>query len=929
MTEQTKPPQPDLKTSINLPKTDFGMKANLAELEPKLLARWEEMKIYARIRENREGAEKYILHDGPPYASGEVHIGTGMNKILKDIVVKYKTMKGFDAPYVPGWDCHGLPIEQKVQDQMLKEKASWPKPEIRRRSEEFARKHIDGHRAQFKALGIFGRWEKPYLTLNPEYEAGVIDVFGSLVEKGYVYRKLKPIHWCSADRTALAEAEMEYAKRTDPSVYLRFQLKGDGGKGLLVWTTTPWTLFGNVAVAVHADEDYALVEYTREGRLESSWVAAPLRETVLEKIGATGGRVLETRKGAALEGLEYERPFSEPAITRAASVVTAPYVSMTDGTGLVHTAPRHGREDYETSLRYNLPIVSPVDPGGKFTSEVPEAFRGLWCLKANDAIVERLKAEGVVVSASKFEHDYPHCWRCHGPLIFRATEQWFIAIDHESLRARALEAVRKDVKWFPEHGLARIEGMLKDRPDWCVSRQRAWGIPIPAFYCEGCNEALMTKASCDRVRDIFRREGANAWYAKDAAELLGDGDFQCAKCGGKAFRKEDDIFDVWFESGSSWHSVVDEERELTYPSDLYLEGSDQHRGWFQLSLIPALACTGKPPFKNVDTHAFVIIAPGEKMSKSKGNYVSLADGLKQYSGDILRYFFASVDHHDDIMVSTALIDKARDGYRKIRNTFKYLLGNLHDWPEAHPEAEPDEIDRWIEARLEAVRRDVEAAYEEFRFHRVHRLIYEFCAVDLSTIYFEAVRDRLYCEAAGDPRRRATQNMLGKILSTLVRLLAPILVYTTEEVWDAMKAAPWGRGWLMESVHLSTWPTPNLDVDETILERWTTILAVREEAYKALEPLRKEKTVGEPTDAVLEIEAPGRLPIDIGHLTELLVVAGIELKEGPAIKVTARRSPHPKCERCWVLRPTSKARPAAGGATLCERCARVLGAAADA
>ncbi|HVY60704.1 MAG TPA: isoleucine--tRNA ligase, partial [Planctomycetota bacterium] len=889
---------------------------------------------YGQVRAARAGAEKYTLHDGPPYASGELHIGTGMNKILKDIVVKYKTMRGYDAPFIPGWDCHGLPIEQKVQDEMLKKKEQWPKPEIRRRSEEFARKHIEGHRKQFKALGILGRWAEPYLTLNPKYEAGVIDVFGRLVEKGYVYRKRKPIHWCAADQTALAEAELEYAERSDPSVYLRFKLER-GGFGLLVWTTTPWTLFGNVAVAVHPDEDYDLVEYARGEKREASYVASALRERVLAKIGASEAKVLSTTKGAKLEGLVYERPFLKPEIERAASVVTAPYVSMTDGTGLVHTAPGHGREDYETALRVGLPVVSPVDTAGKFTDEVPFEYRGQFVLKANDLVVENLRNEGILLHAEKIQHSYPHCWRCRGPLIFRATAQWFVGIDHEekpgagTLRARALETVRKDVKWFPDYGLSRIEGMLRDRPDWCVSRQRAWGIPIPAFYCEGCDEPLLTKKSCDRIRDLFGKEGANAWYTKSVAELLGEG-FTCAKCGKAEFRKEDDIFDVWFESGSSWHSVIDVEPELHYPADLYLEGSDQHRGWFQLSLIPALGATGRAPFKSVDTHGFVVDDKGEKMSKSRGNYLSLEDGLKRYSGDILRLFFSSIDYWEDVRVSPALIEKMRDTYRKIRNTFKYLLGNLHDWPESAPDAEPDEIDRWALAALERVRKEVEQAYEELRFHKVYRAIHDFCAVELSTIYFEAVRDRLYCERPDDPRRRATQNALGTILSTLVRLLAPICVYTCEEIWDQMRAAPWGKGWLTESVHLAAWPKENSDAEEADWKRGEALLKVREEVYKAIEPLRKEKTIGEPTDAVVEVEAEGETlktleALGGAKLAELLVVADASVKPGAALKASVKRSPHPKCERCWVLRPSVKARPEAGGASLCDRCASVVAA----
>jgi isoleucyl-tRNA synthetase len=931
----------DLKKTINLPRTDFGMKANLAELEPRILARWEKERLYEKLRAARAGAPKYVLHDGPPYASGELHIGTGMNKILKDIVLKYKALRGFDVPYIPGWDCHGLPIERKALDEMQKAKEQWEKPKLRVKSEEFARRHIEGHRRQFKALGILGRWEEPYLTLDPKYEAAVIDLFGQLVEKGYVYRRRKPIHWCSVDQTALAEAELEYRERSDPSVTLRFpaafrtEAKADRGHGLLVWTTTPWTLFGNVAVAVNADADYDLVRYERAGASEISVVASALRARVLEKIGASGAEVLRTVRGKDLEGLSYTRPFALPRIPHEAGerpgggrVVTAPYVSLEDGTGLVHTAPGHGREDYETALREGLAVLSPVDAAGRLTDEVPERFRGQWVLKANEAIVEDLRERGILLHAEEIRHSYPHCWRCRGPLIFRATEQWFVSVDHDRLRERTLAAVRENVRWVPDWGEARIESMIRERPDWCISRQRAWGIPIPAFYCERCGEPLVTRTTCDRVRDIFAKEGANAWFLKSAEELLGPG-FHCGTCGGTKFRKEDDIFDVWFESGSSWHAVIDQEPDLRYPADLYLEGSDQHRGWFQLSMLPAMAARGEPPFKTVVTHGFMVDEKGQKMSKSLGNYISLEEGLERFSGDILRLYFSSIDYGNDVVCSVALIEKMRDTYRKIRNTFKYMLGNLHDAVPGPVELEP--IDRWALARVCAVRREVEQAYEEFRFHRVYRAIHDLCAVELSTIYFEAARDRLYCERPDDPRRRAAQFVLASALDTLVRLLAPILAFTMEEVWEHMRAAPWGRE-REESVHLARWPSDDLaEIAKSVdLDAWGRLLALREKVYQAIEPLRKEKAVGEPTDALVTIECERALlkplePKVEAGLAELFVVAGVELRPGAPggePRVEVRRSPHEKCARCWVRRPSVRPREALG-ATLCERCAGVL------
>jgi isoleucyl-tRNA synthetase len=968
----------ELKKTINLPKTDFGMKANLAELEPRMLARWDAERLYERLREARQSGPKYVLHDGPPYASGELHIGTGMNKILKDIVLKYKALRGFDVPYVPGWDCHGLPIERRALEEMQEKKERWDKPQIRARSEAFARKHIEGHRRQFRALGILGRWQDPYLTLTPRYEAAVIDLFGMLVEKGYVYRRRKAIHWCGQDQTALAEAELEYEERRDPSIYVRFPLasareaqarleiageKADRGYGLLVWTTTPWTLFGNAAVAIAAEAEYDVVRYRWEGASEISIVARALREKVLAKIGADAAEVLATVKGHALEGLHYTPPFHYPraALVSAAlagrtaagsrepaeeptavivpplawSIVEASFVSMEDGTGLVHIAPGHGREDNELGVQLGLPVLSPVDAAGRLTAEVPEKFRARAVLEANADIVEDLRARGILRKKEEIAHSYPHCWRCKKPVIFRATEQWFIGVDHEGLRGRLLEAISQRVRWVPDWSETRISSMVEERPDWCISRQRAWGIPIPAFYCERCEEPLVTKATCDRVRDVFAKEGANAWFVKDAAELLGPG-FRC-KCGGERFRKEDDIFDVWFESGSSWHAVIDAEPELRFPADLYLEGSDQHRGWFQSSLIPALAARGEPCYRTVVTHGFMVDDKGNKMSKSLGNYLSLEDALKRFSADILRLHFSALDYMGDVVTTAAMIEKMRDTYRKIRNTFKYLLGNLYDFPGGEPwagDADLDEIDRWALLALERVRGEVEAAYEEFRFHKVYRLIHDFCAVELSTIYFEAIRDRLYCERPADPRRRGAQQVLALVVTTLARLLSPILVYTMEEVWDHLRKTAWGAA-LAPSIHLALWPAARPeDVDEDLATRWSFLLELRSQVYQAIEPERKEGRVGEPTDALVAIRAaPAVAAILEGfgreRLSDLFVTAGVEIErqEGRANgqdrpEVAVRKSPHEKCARCWVLRPSVRPREALG-ASLCDRCAAVL------
>ncbi|GIW71514.1 MAG: isoleucine--tRNA ligase [Planctomycetota bacterium] len=804
-------------------------------------------------------------------------------------------------------------------------------------------------------------------------------MFARLVAGGYVYRRRKPIHWCPLDRTALAEAELEYAPRRDPSIYLLLPLaeterhSGDAGErvhrllaepgptaGLLVWTTTPWTLFGNAAVAVHPEADYAVVQMRVGGQLRRAVVAAARCEQVLRALGAEAAEVRGQVRGAELVGLRYCRPYPQVGARTTAPVIAATHVGLAEGTGLVHTAPGHGTEDYLAGLAHGLELWSPVEPDGTLAAEVGPPFAGQPVHQANPLVIEQLRARGWLLAAGELEHSYPHCWRCRTPLIFRATEQWFVSLEHQALRERALRAVREQVQWVPAWGRTRIEGMLAQRPDWCISRQRAWGIPIPVLYCEACGQPLLQVRAIERVRDLVRAHGSGVWFEREAAALLGQGEFRCEQCGNGSFRKEDDIFDVWFESGSSWHAVLQSpaQPELGYPADLYLEGTDQHRGWFQLSLLPALAATGQPPYRTVLTHGFVVDAAGHKMSKSRGNYLSLQDGLEQFSGDILRLWFSSLDYTDDVAVSADLIAGTRDVYRKIRNTFKYLLGNVHDLRGPLPSrpAQPDAIDLWALARLEQVRAGAEEAYEAFRFHRVHRLIYEFCAVDLSALYFEVVRDRLYCDPPASPRRRATQQVLARTLLVLTRLLAPILVFTCEEVWDHLRplAARWGQE-LPESVHLADWPAARPDdLDADLLARFATLWRVREEVLREVEKLRKAGTIGAGTAArvSLVVEAGGSAagaaagapaesvvaeqPAALAQLlaatgpqrlAELFGVAEVVLGTEPlpgavageelaALRVRAERAPYPRCERCWILRPLQ-----ADG--LCARCAEAV------
>ncbi len=917
--------QHDYKDTLNLPQTPFGMKADLARKEPEFLARWEETGLYGKIRSARQGRENYTLHDGPPYPTGDLHIGTGMNKILKDIIVRFRTMSGCDAPYIPGWDCHGLPIEHKVMTELGEEAEKMSPAEIRKRCRKFALNYVGSNRKEFKRLGCSGDWENPYLTINPAYEAAVLEVFQEMVERGYVYRELKPIHWCGSCRTALAEAELEYRDRKDTSIYVRFPLvslppdlfpgAGVAPVSILVWTTTPWTLPANRAVAVNPLFDYVLVSFPDPASNEERRVilAAEAVERVFKEAGIASRQIRGKVKGTRLEGLLYRHPWEE----RQCPVIPADYVNLEEGTGCVHTAPGHGQEDYLSGRKFNLETASPVDERGEFTAEVP-ALKGLHVLAANPRIVENLSERGLLLARGEIAHSYPHCWRCRQPVIFRATRQWFVSLANRGLRQKLLDEVER-VEWVPDWGKTRIRGMLEGRPDWCISRQRTWGVPIPAFYCRSCGRELLDPGVIGRVIELFREQGSDCWFELPPEELLPEGT-ACGGCGKTEFSKENDIFDVWFESGSSHRAVVMEHPGLAYPADLYLEGTDQHRGWFQLSLLLAAATTDQAPFKTVLTHGFVVDSKGEKMSKSRGNFISVAGALEKFPADILRLWFASIDYRKDISVSLDLIRKISESYRKIRNTFKYCLGNLYDFDPAAdrvPPGEMDEIDRWVLHQAAELAGRVTEAYQKFEFHRVYREIHNFCVIEMSSFYMDVLKDRLYTYAPGGRERRSTQTALWEITLLLARLLAPVLVFTSEEVWGHLAS----RADLPGSVHLADWPEPRPEWrDGELAGRWAKLLLLRAEVLKLLEEIRTEGKIGTSLEAEITVEVSdpewsGLLEDYREVLPKIFIVSGVKLLRvenfSPgsrptaleSIRLRAGRAEGEKCGRCWKYSPT--------------------------
>ncbi|MDN5346834.1 MAG: isoleucyl-tRNA synthetase [Clostridia bacterium] len=923
----------DYSKTLNLPKTDFPMRANLPQREPEILKFWEENNLYARVQEATKGRPKFILHDGPPYANGDIHLGHTLNKILKDIIVKYHSMKGYDAPYVPGWDTHGLPIEQQAIKNLGLDRRSINVVEFRNKCRDYALKYVDIQREQFKRLGVRGDWEHPYLTLDPEFEAAQIGVFGEMAKKGYIYKGLKPVYWCSDCETALAEAEVEYEEKRSASIYVKFPVKD--AKGLfepentyfLIWTTTPWTLPANVAIALHPEYSYALLQV--EG--EKFIMAKELYPGVLE-LKNLKAEVLEVFRGSELEGVVCRNPLME----RDSVVILGEHVTLDQGTGCVHTAPGHGLEDFEVGYRYHLPVISPLDDRGYFTPEAGQ-FAGLFYEEANKAIVRELEARGFLWHFGFIKHQYPHCWRCKHPVIFRATEQWFASI--EGFRKEALEAIRQ-VKWIPAWGEERIYNMVAQRSDWCISRQRTWGVPIPIFYCQECGAEIINDATIKHIQELFRQHGSNVWFEREAKDLIPEG-LTCPKCGARDFRKESDIMDVWFDSGSSHIGVLTQRPELAWPADLYLEGSDQHRGWFNSSLSTAVAVRGQAPYRMVLTHGFLVDEEGRKMSKSLGNGIDPADVIREMGADILRLWVASADYRRDVAASPRIFQQIAEAYRKIRNTCRFLLGNLYDFDPTRDKVsygELPELDRWALLRLARLIERVTQAYEDFEFHVVYHAIHNFCAVDLSAVYLDIIKDRLYTWPAASKGRRAAQTVLYETITALVRLLAPVLAFTSEEIWQYLPA----EGDKPFSVQLTTWPEINpLYIDEDLERRWERLMTLRGEVSRALEMARQEKDLGNSLNAAVYLypdaesyaflkdfapelatvfivseavlEAPGK-PLPSGQ--EILARLDI-----PGLKIVVTKARGKKCERCWMVKESvgqDEEHP-----TLCARCSQVL------
>ena len=922
--------QVNYKDTLNLPQTDFPMKANLPAREPEMLARWESTGLYEKIMAARAGAPLFVLHDGPPFANGDVHIGHVLNKTLKDVVVKYKTMSGHCAPYVPGWDCHGLPIEFKVTQDMRKAGNTTADPAtIRQACDAYARKYIDIQRTQFKRLGVLGDWGHPYLTLNKEYEADELRLFADIVEKGFVYRGKKPIYWCATCRTALAEAEIEYADHVSPTVYVKFPVKGRDKEFAVIWTTTPWTLPANLAIAVKPDLTYVRVKAPNG----ETWILA---EGLVERVAQACGVELAVQQKVSVDELE-RLVTRHPFIERDSPFVISPYVTLEQGTGLVHTAPGHGAEDYEIGQKYGLETLAPVDDGGVFTKDAGQ-FAGQFVFKANKSIVEHLRSIGALAGYSEVTHSYPHCWRCKNPIIFRAMEQWFVALDHLNLRQRAIEEVRK-VKWVPKWGENRIVGTIEQRPDWCISRQRAWGVPIPAFYdAEG--GPILEAQIVRNAADLVEKHGSNVWFEKSVAELwtaLRPKDWK----GPEAVTKSHDTLDVWIDSGSSSRAVLMRRPELNrttadsehpaWQADLYMEGSDQHRGWFQSSIMLSLAGNNALPFRTVATHGFLVVQIAEtgkkqKISKSAGKPANSEEYVKRYGADVLRLWVVSEDYQSDVPLSDEIFERVSETYRKVRNTLRILLANLYDFdPTKHavPHEKLAEIDRWLVSRLQALLGDLTEAYENLEFHRVYHLVNAFCAVEISSFYVDVMKDPLYTLAPNSAERRSAQTAIFETVAVLAKVLAPILPFTADEVWNSLP----GRE--TESVHLAKFPVVDAQRRDADLEaRWERLLEVRRIASLELEKARQSGTIGRSREAQVEIEANNdatrELLSKLGSVMEtVLIVSQVRVAPttGGELRVKVGPAAGSKCVRCW--RWTEDVGADAAHPELCGRCAEVV------
>jgi isoleucyl-tRNA synthetase len=919
----------DYKDTLNLPRTDFPMRANLPQREPETLARWSEMGLYERLQRHREGAPTFLLHDGPPYANGNIHIGHALNKVLKDIILKYRHLAGSRTPYRPGWDCHGLPIELEVEKKLGRDrKAAMGVPEVRRLCREYAQRFVAVQRDEFVRLGILGDWHVPYLTMNFDYEATEARELARVIESGGLYRGRKPVHWCASCRTALAEAEVDYADHRSTSVYVAFPIPDPSGPlavwreknpAIVIWTTTPWTLPANLAIAVHPAHQYVLVEALGNRVLI---VAEEMLEGPVDLRGRLGlGAVLARFTGRELEGQRAKHPW----IDRDSPVCLGDYVTLDAGTGCVHTAPGHGQDDYVLGQRYGLDVYAPVDAAGRFTAEVPE-LSGRSVFDVDADVVRMLEAHGALLASAPYDHSYPHCWRCKNPVIFRATDQWFLSMDANELRSRTLREIDR-TRWIPAWGRERITGMIANRPDWCLSRQRAWGVPVIALRCKNCGRSGTDASLVRHVAAIFDSEGADAWFTRPIEDLVPNS-YECPGCHGRSFDRETDILDVWFDSGVSYAAVVESAYGAETVADLYLEGSDQHRGWFHSALLEAVATRDRAPYKAVLTHGFVLDGDGRKMSKSLGNVVAPQKIVQQYGADILRLWVAAEDYRDDVRISDEIMRRLADSYRRIRNTARNLLANLHDFdPTCNGIAYESlpELDRWALGRLSGLVRRCRDAYEAYEFHVVYHALNNFCSVDMSALYFDIVKDRVYCSAAGSLERRGAQTVMCEILSALARIVAPVMPFTADEIWRSM---PGRRP--DDCVFLSDFPVPSAEWTNSDLEqRWERVWRIRAEVTKALEEQRKSGAIGHSLEAAVRItlapsEAAALAEVGADQLAAVYIVSGVDLRADASVgdvRVEVLPPSGAKCGRCWTWLPTVGTH--ADHPELCDRCHSVV------
>lgn len=918
----------DYNATLNLPKTEFPMRAGLPKSEPETLKRWEQEKIYEKLMEKNEGKPLFVLHDGPPYANGNIHLGTSLNKVLKDIIVRYKNMSGFKSPYVPGWDTHGLPTELKARAKAgVENSTTISELEIRKICREFALGYLDDQRNQFKRLGVIGEWDNPYITLLPEFEAKQIEIFAEMACKGYIYKGLKPVYWCPDCKTALAEAEIEYAEDPCHSIYVKFKVNDDQGKlkalGIepekcyfVIWTTTTWTLPGNVAICLGPDFDYSIIKCGDEYYIMAEALAAD----AMKEAGKEDYEVVGTMKGIEFEYMKAQHPF----LDRESLVIVGDHVTLESGTGCVHTAPGHGVEDYDVCKNYpEIPIVVPVDADGRLTEEAGQ-FAGLLTGDANKPIAQHLDSIGALFALKKIIHQYPHCWRCKNPVLFRATDQWFCSV--EDFKDEAVKAIN-EVEWIPGWGKDRITSMVKERKDWCISRQRKWGVPIPIFFCKDCGEPYIDRDAMMAVADLFRKEGSDAWFKYDASEILPEGT-KCPKCGGTHFNKEQDIMDVWFDSGYSHAAVLEQRDYLKWPADLYLEGADQYRGWFQSSLLTSVATKGTAPYKAVLTHGWVVDGEGRKMSKSLGNGIDPQEIVEQYGADVLRLWVASSDYHADIRISKDILKQLSEAYRKIRNTARYILGNLNDFNPDTDMVDVEDlypIDKWAIAKLNELNDKVRAGYDAYEFHQVYHSIHNFCVVDMSNFYLDVLKDRLYTEKADSASRRAAQTTIYMILDAMTRMISPILAYTSDEIWRYM---PHGSNCDKECVLFNEMPAKvDVDIDAEFMARWDRIHELRDLVKKSIEVAVKNKLIKSSLESKIVLTCGGDnyefVNSVLGELTAVFIVSKVELVKGDSdeINVVVEKAEGEKCERCWVYSDTvgqNSEHP-----TLCARCAEIL------